>query len=71
MFRWYDLTLLDVLLEKKLSGERIFTSLFEKNNPERILAFLSDESTYLDEFRIGNSVPLVPFLSSGIKQLLK
>jgi lycopene beta-cyclase len=70
MFRWYDLTLLDVLLEKKSSGEKIFTSLFEKNNPERILAFLLDESTHLDEFRIGNSVPLIPFLSSGIKQLL-
>jgi lycopene beta-cyclase len=71
MFRWYDLTFLDVLLRKKISGEEIFTNLFRKNNPERVLAFLSDESTHLDEFRIGNSVPLVPFISSGIKQLLK
>lgn len=71
MFRWYDMTFLDVLLEKRVAGEEVFTSLFKKNNPERVLAFLSDESTPLDEFRIMNSVPLIPFLSSGIKQLLK
>lgn len=71
MFRWYDLTLLDVLITKKYSGEKIFTSLFKKNNPERVLAFLADESTHLDEFRIRNSVPLAPFISSGLKQLLK
>jgi lycopene beta-cyclase len=71
MFRWYDLTLLDVLIEKKYSGEKIFTDLFKKNNPERVLAFLADESTHLDEFRIRNSVPLAPFISSGLKQLLK
>lgn len=71
MFRWYDLTLLDVLIEKKVSGEKIFSDLFKKNNPERVLAFLADESTHLDEFKIRNSVPLAPFISSGIKQLFK
>jgi lycopene beta-cyclase len=71
MFRWYDLTLLDVLIKKRCSGEKIFTSLFKKNDPERVLSFLADESTHLDEFRIRNSVPLIPFISSGIKQLVK
>ncbi len=71
MFRWYDMTLLDVLISKKCSGEGIFTSLFQKNNPERVLAFLADESTHLDEFKIRNSVPLAAFALSGIKQLIK
>lgn len=69
MFRWYDMTLLDVLLKEKISGELIFTKLFKKNNPERVLAFLADESTHVDEFKIRNSVPQMPFVLSGIKQL--
>ncbi len=69
MFRWYDMTLLDVLLRKKVGGEQVFSSLFKKNDPERVLAFLADESTHIDEFKIRNSVPLGPFAQSGIKQL--
>jgi lycopene beta-cyclase len=65
------MTLLDVLLKKKYSGEKIFTSLFKKNNPERVLAFLADESTHVDEFKIRNSVPFLPFMTSGLNQLTK
>ncbi len=71
MFDWYDMTLLDVLLKEKVTGEKLFSSLFGKNNPERILAFLTNESNHLEEFKIRNSVPLWPFMVSGIKQLLK
>lgn len=71
MFHWYDMTLLDVLLNNKVEGEKLFTSLFRKNNPERVLAFLTDESNHLEEFKIRNSVPQWPFVTSGIKQLLK
>jgi len=70
MFQWYDMTLLDVLLGKKIGGEELFSSLFKKNDPERILAFLANESSFWEEFRIRNSVPFWPFFSSGVKQLL-
>ncbi|MFW5706698.1 MAG: lycopene cyclase family protein [Bacteroidota bacterium] len=70
MFLWYDMTLLDVLLSGKLSGEQIFSSLFGKVPPERILAFLANESTFWEEFRIRNSVPMLPFFISGMKQFL-
>jgi lycopene beta-cyclase len=69
MFRWYDLTLLDVLINNKANGERIFSALFKKNDPERVLAFLAEESTHIDEFKIRNSVPIGPFISSGFKIL--
>jgi lycopene beta-cyclase len=69
MFFWYDMTLLDVLLTRKLSGEQIFSSLFKKVSPERILAFLANESSFWEEFKIRNSVPLLPFVTSGMKQL--
>jgi lycopene beta-cyclase len=70
MFHWYDRTLLDVLLTKSLSGEQIFSSLFKQVEPERILAFLANESGFWEEFKIRNSVPQFPFVFSGIKQLM-
>jgi lycopene beta-cyclase len=70
MFELYDRTLLDVLLTKSLSGEQIFSSLFKKVDPERILAFLANESGFLEEFAIRNSVPQFPFAFSAIKQLM-
>jgi len=71
MFEWYDRTLLDVLLTEKMTGEEIFTSLFKKTDPELILAFLDNKSGFWEEFIIRNSVPLFPFMTSGIKQLMK
>ncbi|MGY6742799.1 MAG: lycopene cyclase family protein [Cecembia sp.] len=70
MFEWYDRTLLDVLLTKSLSGEQIFSSLFKRVDPERILAFLANESGFWEEFNIRNSVPQFPFVFSGMKQLM-
>lgn len=70
MFEWYDMTLLDVLLTEKLTGEKIFASLFGKVAPESILAFLANESTFWEEFKIRNSVPIIPFVTSGMKQML-
>jgi lycopene beta-cyclase len=71
MFHWYDRTLLDVLLTKSLSGEQIFSSLFKQVEPERILAFLANESGFWEEFKIRNSVPQFPFVFSGMKQLMR
>jgi lycopene beta-cyclase len=70
MFYWYDMTLLEVLLSGKLTGEQIFSSLFGKVDPERILAFLANESTFWEEFKIRNSVPVMPFMMAGMKQFM-
>jgi len=71
MFQWYDKTLLDVLLSKKLGGREVFHHMFSKIEFESILAFLQNESTPYQEVKIMNSVPLGPFMGSGIKQLVK
>ncbi|MGY6520791.1 MAG: lycopene cyclase family protein [Mongoliitalea sp.] len=70
MFLWYDMTLLEVLMSKRLSGEQIFSHLFKKVDPERILAFLANESGFWEEFKIRNAVPQVPFIVSGMKVLM-
>lgn len=69
LYNWYDRTLIDVLLSKKLTGKEVFTKIFKKNSPEKILAFLGNESTLLEDISIMKSLPLIPFLTSGIKQL--
>lgn len=68
-YAWYDRTLLDVLLSKRVSGRAIFESLFKKNSPEKILSFLDNDSNFWEEFKIRNSVPLLAFMSSGMRQL--
>lgn len=70
VFDWYDRTLLDVLLHDRMTGEQIFTKLFERNSPEKILEFLANDSNFMDRFKIRNSVPMKPFIISGIKSLV-
>jgi lycopene beta-cyclase len=68
-YDWYDRTLLDVLLNKKSGGREIFAQLFKNVPPESVLAFLANESTEWEEFRIRHSVPLTAFIGSGMRQL--
>lgn len=69
VYQWYDRTLLDVLLTKKLTGKEVFTRIFQKIPAKKILAFLGNESSFAEDISIMNSLPLKPFLGSGIKQL--
>jgi lycopene beta-cyclase len=70
VFTWYDQTMLEVLLSGQMEGRDIFDAMFKKVNPERILAFLGNESTWIDELLIMQSVPTLPFMKSGIKELV-
>lgn len=69
IYNWYDRTLIDVLLSNKLTGKEVFTRIFKKNSPEKILAFLGNESTIKEDFSIMKNLPILPFLTSGIRQL--
>ena len=68
-FHFYDNTLLEILYHGKLSGEKIFTNLFQKNKPQQVLRFLDNESSLRDELKIISSLPTWPFLKAAIKQL--
>jgi lycopene beta-cyclase len=68
-YAWYDRTLIDVLLTEKLPGRQVFSMIFNKNEPEKILAFLANESKFIDDIAIMSSLPIGAFLTSGIKQL--
>lgn len=69
MFQWYDRTLLEVIISKKMTGIEIFSIMFKKISPEKILNFLGNESKFTDEIRIMYSLPKLPFLIAGLKRL--
>ncbi|MEM9981909.1 MAG: lycopene cyclase family protein, partial [Bacteroidota bacterium] len=64
MFQWYDRTLLEVILSDKMSGKEVFAIMFKKLSPEKIFAFLDNDSTFLDELVIMNSVPKKTFITA-------
>jgi lycopene beta-cyclase len=69
MFEWYDRTVLEVMISEKMSGKEIFSIMFKNLSPEKILAFLGNESKFADEIKIMNIFPKMPFIIAGIKTL--
>jgi lycopene beta-cyclase len=68
-FHFYDSVLLNVLSTGKVTGEKVFTDLFSKNDPGTIFRFLDNESTFTEDLRIISSLPVIPFLKAAIRQL--
>ncbi len=67
-FRFYDSVLLHVLKNGLVPGDKVFTDLFKKNKPQRVLRFLDNESSLGDELKIISSLPTWPFLKAAIRQ---
>ncbi|MEY4926120.1 MAG: hypothetical protein RI894_556, partial [Bacteroidota bacterium] len=67
----YDTTLLHILRHEKLPAAAIFSTLFRKNPTARVLRFLSNESSLIDDIYIMQSVPTRPFLIAFLKEFYK
>ncbi len=61
---WLDRIFLNVLLHQRLPSDTVFTDLFANNPPERILRFMDEKTNLLEDLRIMNSLPAVPFLKA-------
>lgn len=68
-FLWFDTLLLDIMQRRGESTRDIFAKLFQNNPLERILAFLDERTSWLDNLRVMNSVPPWPFLRSIVHVL--
>jgi lycopene beta-cyclase len=68
-FLLYDSVLLHVLQNKKMSGDEIFTRIFQKNSAERVLQFLDNESSLQQDLQIMRSMPSSVFLPAALKEL--
>ncbi len=71
IFEWYDKVLIEVIISNKMKGRDVFSMMFKKNNVDQILAFLGNESSMKDDFKIMINFPVMPFLFSGLKHLFK
>lgn len=65
-FAYYDSVLLNVLVEGKLPGDEVFLSLFLKNKAKNILAFLDNDTSFLQELRIMNSTSKSIFIPAAL-----
>ena len=68
-YKLFDSTLLNVLIKQRLPADVLFTDLFQNNPTPRLLRFLGEESSWLDELGIMSSVPTLPFLRAFIEEI--
>jgi lycopene beta-cyclase len=69
-FNFYDSVLLKVLSDGLVPGVNVFTDLFKKNEVQKVLRFLDNETNLAEEVKIISTLPTLPFLQAGIKHLL-
>jgi lycopene beta-cyclase len=68
-FHFYDSVLLTILHHRNHLGKNIFTDLFRKNQPQRVLRFLDNETSFRDELSIISSLPKALFLRAAFHQI--
>jgi len=68
-FQLYDSIFLNVLHHKKMPGDTLFATLFEKNPPQTILKFLDNATGFKEELKIMNSVSIKTFLPAAIQEI--
>ena len=67
-FKLYDSTMLKVLVKDRLAGDELFTYLFKKNPPQRLLRFLNEETHLFEELALMSTVPTLLFLKTFIEE---
>jgi lycopene beta-cyclase len=70
VFRKYDALFIDVLYHHNELGVGLFKTMYGKNEAHKILAFLDEETTWLEEIKIMNSFNPWPFIRSLTKKLV-
>lgn len=68
-FWYYDLLFLDVLYRENRIGSNLFSRLFQKNKSTKILKFLDEETTLLEDIKITTSLPTGNFLKALCRRI--
>lgn len=66
-----DAVLLNVMAKKRTSQAEIFTLLFKKNGAERVMQFLSEETNLIQDIKLMNTVPKMPFIKAAMVEIKK
>jgi len=70
-YRLYDSILINVMLNKRVSIDQVFSDLFSKNKPAKVLQFLNEKTSFVEEFFIMNTCPKVPFIKGFVQEFGK
>lgn len=65
---FYDSVLLDILYNDTLPAHEVFTRLFARNQPVKVLQFLDKDNTLAEDFKLVSTLPTLPFLKAAMKQ---
>jgi lycopene beta-cyclase len=68
---WLDEVFLQVLIDQKIAGSKVFESLFYNNKPALLLKFLQEETTAREDLRLMWSVPTFPFVRAALKTIYR
>jgi lycopene beta-cyclase len=69
--KWLDKVFLQVFIDQKIAGSKVFESLFFKNSPQKMLRFLEEKTSLREDISLMLTVPTYPFLSAAIKLFFK
>ena len=69
-FAYYDRLLLKIIAQKPEKGKVIFTKLFHHNAAAKVLNFLDEKSTLLQEIRLMSTLPILLFLYAALLDAL-
>jgi lycopene beta-cyclase len=68
-FWFYDLLLLDILQEKNYLGSALFGQLFKRTSVEKILKFLDEETSFIQDLSIMLKMPPANFIRAIFKRV--
>ncbi len=68
-FWYYDLLFIDILYKENEKGSALFSQLFKKNDSKKILKFLDEETSFIEDVKITTSLPNMPFLKALWKRI--
>lgn len=67
-FDYYDSIFLQILAEKKVPGDEVFSRFFQKNKVSAIFRFLDNESSLMQDIRLFKTMPILPFSKVAISR---
>jgi lycopene beta-cyclase len=66
-----DTVLLNVMLNHRISQDKVFTSFFKYNKASQVLKFLDEDTTFFEDISFINTVPKPPFIRAAWDVLTK
>lgn len=69
-YKFFDKVLLQVIDDKKTPAAEVFAGLFKRNKTTDLLAFLNEETNFITDLKIMNSVSKKIFVPAALKKLL-